>query len=465
MISRLVDVAVLRYDAKARQVLAMVMGLLVVSCAQSEPARPKADPAPSAPLAITRRTSVPAPAQPVPVVQSATVATQTNEAPLQQLKARYEAKLRELDRTRDKSLADAPAQYRLYLQNLEKQFVDKGDLKGVLAVQTESNRFAKAGAVTTNDLVSSPEALLGAQKLLIGAPESVERTRLKGRDDLNRAYLAALELLKIDLTKRKRIPEAVDVSTEIERIRPLVPPGPPATAEILPVPSPVVIPPPVVDRTDPKPVAPVQPVKLTASAELDRIWAEYQVKLSEAMALPKEKYLDELGRIERTAVRSTDPNAIAAIRRECEAPGVDSQVFATPGKSASADMSALRRLRDDFERKRTEAMKEPQDWCVKELQRVELQFSQANDPVSAKTIATERDFMARPPLEIVRATWGSTDITPTFRNGIRFNHLEMRVNRFIANGAAGRSAFITYRIGGGADKVIEIGGGTTMRLP
>jgi hypothetical protein len=57
----------------------------------------------------------------------------------------YEAKLRELDRTRDKSIADAPAQYRLYLQNLEKQFVDKGDLKGVLAVQNESNRFAKAG--------------------------------------------------------------------------------------------------------------------------------------------------------------------------------------------------------------------------------------------------------------------------------------------------------------------------------
>jgi hypothetical protein len=282
---------------------------------------------------------------------------------------------------------------------------------------------------------------------------------------LNRAYLAALELLKIDLTKRKRIPEAVDVSTEIERIRPLVPPDPPAAAEIQPVPSPVVIPPPVVDTTDPKPVAPVQPVKRTASAELDRIWSEYQVKLAEAIALPKQKYLDELARIERTAVRSTDPNAIAAIRREREAPGVDSQVFATPGKSASADMSALRRLRDDFERKRTEAMNEPQDWCVKELQRVELQFSQANDSVSAKTIATEREFMARPTLEIVRAVWGSTDITPLFRNTIRFNHLEIRINRFLSGGASGTSAVITYRIANGGLNTISVRGGNTLRLP
>ncbi len=225
MIDRLVDLAVRRHDAKARQLLAM-MGLLVVSCAQHEPARPKADPAPSAPPAITRPTAVPVPKQPVPTVQQSTVATPTNEAPLPQLKARYEAKLRELDRTRDKSIADAPAQYRLYLQNLEKQFVDKGDLKGVVAVQNESNRFAKAGAVTTNDLVSTPEALLVAQRLMMGAPDSAERVRLKGRDDLNRYYFNALELLKVDLTKKARIQEALDVSAEVERIRPLVVPAP-----------------------------------------------------------------------------------------------------------------------------------------------------------------------------------------------------------------------------------------------
>ena len=398
------------------------------------------------------------------------------EFSLAQLKGRYEARLAELDQARDKAIADAPARYRLFLQNLEKQFIDQGDLKGVLAVRAETNRFAKAATVTTNDLVVVPDALLLMQKYFMEAPATAERSRLKGRDELNRSYLKALELLKVDLTKKARIEEAVVVAAEIERMRPLVPTAPVASddqANAIPPPqlpitnaSPIQPPIPIVPVPPPtSEVASTQPVRRTASAELDRIWAEYQVKVTEAVALPKQKYLDELARIERTAVRSTDTNALAAVRRERLAPGVDSRAFATPGKSASAEMTALRRLRDDYERKRMDVMKGPQDWCVGELLRVELQFSQASDSVSARTIATEREFMARPPLEIVRATWGSTDITSTFRNDIRFNHLEMRVNRFIANGAAGRSAFITYRIGGGADKVIEVGGGTTMRLP
>ena len=148
------------------------------------------------------------------------------ESSLLGLKARYEAKRRELDAIRDKSLADAPAKYRLYLQVLEKQFIDKGELESVVAIRAETNRFGATGVVTTNELVAQPPELRSAQLSFMEAPESVERARAKGRDDLNRYYFNALELLKVELTKKARIQEALDVAAEIDRIRPLVPPEP-----------------------------------------------------------------------------------------------------------------------------------------------------------------------------------------------------------------------------------------------
>jgi formylglycine-generating enzyme required for sulfatase activity len=219
--------------------------MMVVSCAQYEPAEPKTKPEPSIPLASTRPTVVPPPVQNTsPPTQPVIVVTPTNEPPLAQLKAAHEAKLRELDAARTKAIAGTPGLYRLYLQNLEKQFVDKGDLQGVLAVQSESNRFAKTGTVSTNDLVAAPEAVQLAQKLFIGAPDTAERIWAKGRDDRNRNYLADLERLKVELTKRKRLTEAIEANAEIERVRPLVPPSPPP-----PPPTPL----------PPKPSPPVEP--------------------------------------------------------------------------------------------------------------------------------------------------------------------------------------------------------------
>jgi hypothetical protein len=170
----------------------------------------------------------------------AVAAAAEDEAPLAQMRARYEQQLRELDRAGEKALVEAPGRYLLYLDNLRKRYVDQGELNGVLAVQNETNRFAAAGTVTTNDLVPGPEALLAAQKAFVDGSVAAALLRKRKQDELAREYVAALERLKVQLTKRERIDEAVAIEAELERMRPLTP-IPLATPE--PAQAPAVSPP------------------------------------------------------------------------------------------------------------------------------------------------------------------------------------------------------------------------------
>lgn len=211
--------------------------------------------------------------------------------------------------------------------------------------------------------------------------------------------------------------------------------------------------------------------KLTGKDELERIWAGYQSKLAEALKLPRETYLKDLEKLERDAMRANDAIAAAAIRKERDSPDFGEIPLAIPPKKTTPQLTELRRVRTDFERKRDEAKKALLVWCRTALERAEKSFMQSNDPISAAALRIERDAVSRPLLRIVHASYGSgnrADITLPLRKAIRFNRLEVAAGNHLAGDPAPyqiKNTAVTFQLGTGKEVTIWLGESGVIKVP
>jgi hypothetical protein len=242
---------------------AALFGLACASCATNQPPRSTTGPA-----VYSSAAAQPYAPEQKPVILPPSAST--NEPPLPQIRSMYEKELRALDRAYERTIADAPTNFVIVLQNLENKFAADGQLENVLAVRTERARFDATRTLSPTNLVAAPPELLTAQKLYLDTPQRAETLLKKSQQDLHRQYFAALERLKVQLTKRKRISEAVDVDAELKRITPLVPiPLIPTEPPTVPLPEPKALAKPPATKQDPpadqlqsKPGAPVLPANL-----------------------------------------------------------------------------------------------------------------------------------------------------------------------------------------------------------
>jgi hypothetical protein len=128
------------------------------------------------------------------------------------------------------AIASLPATHSNQMVALQKKLQDAGDLDGYLAVNQEIKRFCDAikaepdpfediSEMPKSALVELPDALRAMQDQYIKAYKDKGDLRNKNLEGLYRNYITQLETLKTDLTIKGRIPEAVIVKKEAERLR------------------------------------------------------------------------------------------------------------------------------------------------------------------------------------------------------------------------------------------------------
>jgi hypothetical protein len=128
------------------------------------------------------------------------------------------------------AIRSLPSTHSNQLAALQKKLQDAGDLDGYLAVNKELTRFCEAVLAEPDPfeeipempvaaLVEQPEGLRTLQEKYRESCREKSEQRSKNIETLYRNYITQLETVKADLTIKGRIPEAVNVKKEIERLR------------------------------------------------------------------------------------------------------------------------------------------------------------------------------------------------------------------------------------------------------
>lgn len=153
------------------------------------------------------------------LIWSAFAALGAEPAELATLREFYQKKVAEIDANLAKEqTAPLIEKYDAALARLEDAVANSGDLSGLVAVQKERERAKKAQGIADSDLVEKPEKLAELQKSLAAAQELIAKNREAEVAKVRQIYLERLEAIKIDLTKQKRVDDALAVAAEIEKI-------------------------------------------------------------------------------------------------------------------------------------------------------------------------------------------------------------------------------------------------------
>ncbi len=225
---------------------------------------------------------------------------------------------------------------------------------------------------------------------------------------------------------------------------------------------------PSTSKPTPNPVAATSPA---AETELNRIWTIYQTKLEESLKPQRDAYLKKLEKLQQDAIHANDTSAAAVIQAEHDSaiPGIIP--LGTPEKSASSQYSELKRLRADYERQQDQISGPLNTWCSGQLQQAEENLLRQGDAVGAMAVRNERQSLSKQPLRIVNATYGAqgkmADITALLHKAIRFNRLEITVNNSLLDPAPHqpKHGSLTFKVGTGTEKKMEIKENGTLKLP
>ena len=139
--------------------------------------------------------------------------------PLEEAKSRYEAAIeseKEKTRTLVKALGD---KYLAKLRSIEVGYQKSGDLENLLVVRKERERFAEARKLASGGVKRKPEDLRAVQQTFIGAQSRIgndEKERLRKAAEV---HLGALEKLVGELTRERKIEEALAVRKALEGLK------------------------------------------------------------------------------------------------------------------------------------------------------------------------------------------------------------------------------------------------------
>ncbi len=102
------------------------------------------------------------------------------------------------------------------MRALEREYQEDGDLKNLLAVRKERERFIGDPRVDAITPVVTPTKLRALQESYINNYDSITESRTQEIEELQEKYIAALKKLQTKLTKQGKIDEALVVMSEIE---------------------------------------------------------------------------------------------------------------------------------------------------------------------------------------------------------------------------------------------------------
>jgi len=151
-------------------------------------------------------------------------------AELKRLAYIYATELQKINAQRNQQTAILPDTYLTRLKELQNTFQREGDLDGVLAATNESKRFLASRSAEPDPfevtpgmppaaIVATQPALKQLQQSYIQWNRNAADASQQRTDKLNTIYLSRLEALKSELTRQNRIPDALEVKAEVERVR------------------------------------------------------------------------------------------------------------------------------------------------------------------------------------------------------------------------------------------------------
>lgn len=143
----------------------------------------------------------------------------TSSATLLKLRGVYDKELEKVDEKYAEEMKLLPQQYLSLLLKLERAYQNAGDLKPLIAVREERDRFNKSKSLKEIVVAKAPAKLAELQQQFLKDCEDIPVNRARRILDLNQKYVAALDDLQRELTKRGEINQALAVMGEIERVQ------------------------------------------------------------------------------------------------------------------------------------------------------------------------------------------------------------------------------------------------------
>jgi len=105
------------------------------------------------------------------------------------------------------------------VRRFREKLLKAGKLDELLVVRQELERFDREDTVKESDFVSSPNELLNLQKVYQRRAERLIRDKHRRILSLTKKYINFLERMQKDLTRQRRIEDALAVKTEIEAVK------------------------------------------------------------------------------------------------------------------------------------------------------------------------------------------------------------------------------------------------------
>jgi len=137
---------------------------------------------------------------------------------LVKLRASYHSQIAAIEEEHKEDLRRAPGEYAESLASLEKTYQMAGDLKSLLAVREERQRFAANSQVSAVTVLKGPPKLATLQGQFLKDYKAIGVTKSRRILDLTQKYSARLGALQKKLTQKGEIDDALKVMTEQEGI-------------------------------------------------------------------------------------------------------------------------------------------------------------------------------------------------------------------------------------------------------
>ena len=138
---------------------------------------------------------------------------------LTRLRELYEAQIQKIDEDYLKERLDKPMHYLEDLAALGSSYQKSGNLRSLLKVRQERDRFDKARDLDSMVPVAAPADLRALQAKHIAAFRKTGEYRAARKAELKKKYAARLVALQTDLTKQNRIDEALVVMEAAEVLK------------------------------------------------------------------------------------------------------------------------------------------------------------------------------------------------------------------------------------------------------
>jgi hypothetical protein len=130
----------------------------------------------------------------------------------------YQTEIAQIAVKHAEQMTNAPVFYLKSLDQLEKLYQEKGDIKGVVAVRSERARFDRDSVVSAQGLPGEPGELSTLRGKQLALPAELATSRSNQTARLDAAYLARLTALQQQWTRQGLIDNALALQTEIDRL-------------------------------------------------------------------------------------------------------------------------------------------------------------------------------------------------------------------------------------------------------